>query len=264
MDEIEALHHRHVGQSSGAWWTRLPNIEFVKCKLDGIGPLTRVHPDMIADALLAVDGRPTTDEPLATSNTEHPPQKLIQDAEIAQPEAEIAQPEAEITQPEAEITQPEAEITQPEAEIAQGGNDWEPFVERRVLPRRTGNASVRVVRIPADSSLTSQQRNWELYGTSLRCELEEISLQSLVCLLGEPFSPGDTVYVRLENPRTHRTLDVPAEVARVRFVSGDDRWKVIFELQRSLTLSELQHFAYASEQPLPIGDLEEAQPDSSH
>ena len=136
------------------------------------------------------------------------------------------------------------------------------LLERRVLPRHRGNANVRIVRVPQNASLTGQQRNWELHGTSLRGELAEITLRSVVCLLGEPFTPGDTVYVRLTNPRTHRTLDVPAEVVRVRFVNGDDRWKIVFELGRSLTLSELQHYAYASEQPLAVSAVNDERPPS--
>ncbi len=201
-----------------------------------VAPLLHLRPDVLANALLAVsEGR------------------LVPEEEAQPVEMELPTlPDY----PEPVTPQPVPEVEE-RCEIEQIADEPEPFVERRALPRRTGTAVVRVVRVPASGSMTSQQRNWELHGTPLRGELEEISLHSVACLLGEPFSPGEAVYVRMTNPRTHRTLDVPAEVVRVRFLNGDDRWKVVYRLQRSLTLCELHEFAYASE-PLAVGDLEEA------
>lgn len=219
-----------------------PGEEFGSGRYRQVAPLLRLRPDVLANALLSVfEG-----------------QRVFED--VPEP-VELELPTVS-DQPETEDS-PEIEALQSERVVEDGGeiesvaDDPEPFVERRVLPRRTGTAVVRVVRIPTQGSMTSQQRNWELHGTPLRGELEEISLQSVACLLGEPFSPGEAVYVRLTNPRTHRTLDVPAEVVRVRFLNGDDRWKVVCQLHRSLTLCELHQFAYASE-PLPVSDLEES------
>jgi hypothetical protein len=123
-------------------------------------------------------------------------------------------------------------------------NPQTPFVERRLYPRHGSGSRVAVCRHPKNTTLTSQDRNWRLHSTDLKGDLLDISLYSVAFSLPSPLPVGETVYLRLSNPCTSRTLDVPGIVQRCQPLGGSaaGTTQVVCTLRRKLSLPEVQLF----------------------
>jgi hypothetical protein len=146
----------------------------------------------------------------------------------------------------------------PSAVVWQPPRAWQPRqgAERRDYPRHPSGCRVAVCRTTDSAGLTSQQRNWKLHATPIRGELADISLTGAAFWLDQELGAGEDIYIRLSEPKSGRTLDVPARVLRSEpLPAGADHngagsaasaaVRIVCVFRRRLAVHELREFSHA-------------------
>ncbi len=110
------------------------------------------------------------------------------------------------------------------------------------LSPREGNCRVAVCRISGENrSLTPQQLEWRLHGTTLKGTLGDISLNGAAVLLKDPLPIGENLVLRLFCPRRDRHLDQQAFV--LRNLPEDGESKVICQFTNRLSLEQVSYYS---------------------
>jgi len=113
--------------------------------------------------------------------------------------------------------------------------------DRRAFPRHEGACSVSVARTPVGTTAPPQEQSWLLHASQLKGRLLDISMNGIAISLPVSIEQGETILLRLSNPRLDRTLDTAAEVVRSE---GDDQgcYRIVCRFHRRLTLEQVNCF----------------------